>query len=347
MSVPTSIAQEIKSAITSNDIFNKVKKLHGENAIEETAFVSIGGIEQWVSVRSRDKDNPILLFLHGGPGFTVSPVSYYYMRNWEEYFTVVQWDQRGAGKTYSYNSSEIRDFDVDTMVSDAAELVEYLTKKYKKRKIILMGHSFGSILGVKLALKHPDWFYAYVGMGQFVNFDQSERYGFEQTLAMASKDNNIEAVNELTSIAPFPDLEQPERNYQNLQTERRWLATYGGYYWRSKYGNFNEIAGMSPDYTAEELNLRNVAQGYSGKLLWNELGRINFSTIKHFKCPIVFLQGRHDLGTASFLVDEWFTRIKAPSKKLIWFEDSSHMVYEEDPGKTLVTLVNNVLPLTR
>ena len=341
-------AQEPSSPAKANEIFNNAKKLHGVNAVEETGFVSIGGIKQWVSVRGQDKENPILLFLHGGPGFTVSPVSYFYMRHWEEYFTVVQWDQRGAGKTYVQNSSQTeKSFNVDTMVGDAEELVDYLRKKYKKKKIILMGHSFGSLLGVKLAKKRPDSFYVYVGMGQFIDFQQSEKYGFEQTLSMARKDNNVEAIKQLKSIAPFPDPEHPERNIQNLQIERTWLATYGGYYWGSKYGSFNEIASMSPDYSPEELTSRNIAQAYSGKLLWGQLSQINLMSVNDFKCPVIIFQGRHDLGTASFLVDEWFSTIKAPSKKLIWFEDASHMVYEEAPGKTLVKLVNDVLPLTQ
>jgi len=345
--LPT-VAQEATPAGKAGDIFNKSRKLYGADAVEEAGLVSIGGIQQWISVRGRSKDNPVLLFLHGGPGFTVLPVSYYYMRDWEEFFTVVQWDQRGAGKTYFYNYSEKTQqiFDLDRMVLDTEELIDYLKRKYKKRKIILMAHSFGSLLGVKLAQKHPGWFYAYVGMGQFVDFERSEKYGFEQTLVMARKDNNAEAVKALLSIAPFPDPQRPERNFQNMPIERRWLATYGGYYWESKFGSFNDIASMSPDYSAEELQSRNVAQAYSGKMLWDELANINLMSSKIFKCPVVILQGRHDLGTASFLVNEWFSNIKAPSKKIVWFEDASHMVYEEAPGKTLITLVNDVLPLT-
>jgi len=332
-----------------NDLFAQIGKIHGENSIDEQGYVSIGGIKQWISVRGRNKDNPILLFLHGGPGFTTSPVAYYYMRDWEEYFTVVQWDQRGAGKTYDANDADQvkKTLSVDRLVLDAEDLSAYLRKKYGKRKIILMAHSFGTILGVKLAQKHPDWFYAYVGMGQFVNFARSERWGYEQTLAAAKKDNNTEAVKELISIAPFPDPKNPQRNLENLGKERRWLATYGGYYWESKFGSFNEVASMSPVYSEAELKLRNEAQAYSDTILWAELGGVDLSGIKNFGCPMIIFQGRHDLGTASFLVDEWFSTINAPSKKLIWFENSSHMLYEEAPGKTLVTLVNQVLPLTQ
>jgi proline iminopeptidase len=170
-------AQEASSPAKANEIFNNAKKLYGMNAVEETGFVSIGGIKQWVSVRGQDKENPILLFLHGGPGFTVSPVSYFYMRHWEEYFTVVQWDQRGAGKTYVQNSSQTeQSFNVDTMVGDAEELVNYLRKKYKKKKIILMGHSFGSLLGVKLAQKRPESCFFYFWIGEFKYFNGSEKY---------------------------------------------------------------------------------------------------------------------------------------------------------------------------
>jgi proline iminopeptidase len=334
-------------AQTPNEVFRGARTPVTADAIAEQGLVSIGGIPQWVSVRGRHRSQPLLLFLHGGPGFTVSPVSYYYMRDWEEHFTVVQWDQRGAGKTYAASDPEKlkATMTIERMVADAEELVAYLRKKYQKDRVVLMAHSFGTILGVKLAQRHPDWFFAYVGMGQFTDFQRSEAEGYAATLAAAQADGNEKAVSALRAIAPFPDKDRPERNRQNLGTERFWLATYGGYYWPGGFGHNGAIARFSPDYSEAELAIRDQAQNFSNTLMWSELGQVSLMDATRFEVPVVIFQGRHDRGTSSALVDQWFATLKAPAKRLVWFEDSAHMVYEEEPGKTLVNLVNHVLPL--
>lgn len=335
-------------AATPADTFKKMGEIVDSDGIQQEEFVTVGGIKQWISIRGRHKDNPILLFLHGGPGFTVSPVSYYYMKDWEEFFTVVQWDQRGAGKTFQANDPNIvgPTMTLDRMVKDAEELVTYLRSTYGKKRIVLMGHSFGTILGTKLAQRRPDLFYVYVGMGQFVDAAKSEKMGFDATLSAARAANNAKAISELESIAPFPDPSRPERDKQNLGKERFWLATYGGYYWHG-VGHFNEVAALSPTYTADDLKARDHAQRFSIDRLWGTLGKISLSKDKKFSCPVLIFQGRHDLGTSAFLAAEWFEHIQAPSKRLVWFENSSHMVYEEEPGKLLVALVERVLPLTQ
>jgi proline iminopeptidase len=342
------VGASLAGAQSPNEMFKSARAIVTTDGIADQGFVHIGGIPQWISVRGRHRSNPILLFLHGGPAFTVSPVSYYYMRDWEEPFTVVQWDQRGAGKTYAASEPEKikATMTIDRMVTDAEELVGYLREKYGKDRIVLMAHSFGTVLGVKLAQRHPEWFFAYVGMGQFTDFQQSEAEGYAATLAAAKADKNDKAIAALQAIAPFPDREHPERNLQNLGTERLWLATYGGYYWPGGFGHNAAIAQLSPDYTAAELKVRDEAQGFSDGLMWGELGRVDLMTATQFKLPVVIFQGRHDRGTSSALVAKWFADIKAPKKRLIWFEDSAHMVYEEEPGKVLVSLVREVLPLT-
>lgn len=319
------------------------------DAVYNEGFVTIGGIEQWIQVRGRHKDNPILLFLHGGPGFTVSPVSYWYMRDWEEYFTLVQWDQRGAGKTFAANDPAAvkASLDLDRMVTDTEELIGYLRQAYGQDRIVLMGHSFGTLLGSRVAQERPEWLHAYVGMGQFVDFQRCEALGYAATLAAARAAGNQEAVAQLTAIAPFPDSENPERNLANLGIERRWLAEYGGYYWPRGTGHNGAIAALNPAETPQSLRARDEGQRVSDEALWGELGAVDLSHETQFETPVVILQGRHDLGTSSQVASEWFDSLEAPAKTLVWFEDSAHMVYEEEPGKLLVTLVNEVLPLTR
>jgi proline iminopeptidase len=332
-----------------NEIIRDARRFATKDAVDEQRVVTIGGIPQWISVRARHRGSPLLLIVHGGPGFTISPVSYFYLRDLEEYFTVVQWDQRGAGKTYSLSDpSQMRPtMSIERLVNDGTELIRYLTRTYGQKRVVLLAHSFGTLLGVKIAQQHPDLLAAYVGTGQFTDFQRSEALGYQETLADAKAARNQQAVRELEEMAPFPDPKRPERNLQNLGKERRWLAEYGGYYAGGGVGHNGPIATLSPDYTAAELKTRDRAQAFSDEALWSEIGQVNLMGATRFSVPVVILQGRHDRGTSSALVREWFDRVRAPIKRLVWFEDSAHMTFEEEPGKFLVTLVQEVLPLTR
>lgn len=332
-----------------NETIRDIRKITTSNGIEQQEFVTIGGVPQWISIRARNRNAPILLVVHGGPGFTLSPVSDYYMRDWEEFFTVVQWDQRGAGKNHR---SEARQslaptLTIERMVRDTEELIELLRQRFKRDRVVLLAHSFGTILGVKVAQKRPDLLYAYIGMGQFVDARRSEALGYEATLADARAARNVEAIAQLEAIAPFPHPTHPERNLQNLAIERRWLAHYGGYFRAGGAGQHYAVAQLSPTYTAADLQTRQEAHDFILQTMWTQLGRVDLSHDIKFDVPVIIMQGRHDRGTSSALVEEWHVAVKAPYKKLIWFEESSHMVYEEEPGRLLVALANDVLPLTR
>jgi proline iminopeptidase len=337
------------SNISANDAFRAIRKITTSEGIEQQEIITIGGVPQWISIRARDRNAPILLVLHGGPGFTVSPVSDYYMRDWEEFFTVVQWDQRGAGKSHRSDDKEslAPTLTTDRLVRDTEELIELLRKRFKRDRVVLMAHSFGTILGVKVAQRRPDLLYAYVGMGQFVDAMRSEALGYEATLADARAEKNAEAIAALEAIAPFPDAARPERNLQNLAIERRWLAHYGGYFRAGGLGQHHAVEQLSPTYTAADLQTRQEAHDFIVQAMWKELANVNLNDAVQFRVPIIIMQGRHDRGTSSELVEKWHGAVNAPYTKLIWFEDSSHMVFEEEPGKLLVALATEVLPLTR
>ncbi|MDY6947013.1 MAG: alpha/beta hydrolase [Pseudomonadota bacterium] len=335
--------------VSPNATFRAIRKIAATEGVELQETVTIGGVPQWISIRSRDRSAPILLVLHGGPGFTLSPVSDYYMRDWEEFFTVVQWDQRGAGKSYRREAREslAPTLTIDQLVRDTEAMIELLRKRFKQERVVLLAHSFGTIVGVKLAQRRPDLLHAYVGMGQFVDAMRSEALGYEATLADARAEKNSEAITQLEAIAPFPDPAHPERNLQNLPTERRWLAHYGGYFHAGGEGHHYAVAQLSPTHTAADLQARQEAHDFIVATMWKAIGAVDLSDDLQFRVPIIIMQGRYDRGTSSQLVNEWHAAVAAPVKKLIWFENSSHMVYEEEPGKMLVSLVNEVLPLTR
>src|SRR5690606_27260779 len=155
-----------------------------KKSIHEEKFISIGGIEQWITIKGDDVTKPIILFIHGGPGSTMSQYDDTMYGAWEKDFILVNWDQRGAGKTYGYNAPEELDEDylmenqltVEQMTNDGIEVTKYIIEYLKKEKVILVGTSWGSILGVKMALNNPELFYAYIGHAQFVSFSKNIDY---------------------------------------------------------------------------------------------------------------------------------------------------------------------------
>ncbi|MFB1479923.1 alpha/beta fold hydrolase [Corallococcus sp. RDP092CA] len=319
------------------------------DGIEKAEAVRIGGIDQWISVRGRHKDSPLLLFLHGGPAYTSLPTAYFYQGEWEEYFTVAHWDQRGAGKTYALTPADKvkPTLTVDRMVADAEEVAAYLRKTYGKKRIVLVGHSWGTVLGVRLVQKHPDWFDAYVGIGQVVDLPRNEALGYEATLQAARAEGNQKAIADLEAMAPYPDPKDPARTLAHLPTERRWLMHYENHGWRAPDWHGAEVWRYSPDVTDKDMQARAAGLDLSIAAFWEPITRLSLLKANRFAVPVVFFHGRHDRTTSARLLASWYATVQAPSKKLVWFEDSAHMVHEEEPGKVLVHLVQDVLPLTR
>jgi proline iminopeptidase len=175
------------------------------NGINSLEPVRVGGIDQWVEVRGQNVNNPILLFIHGGPGIAFIPLAGTWQGSWEKYFTVVQWDQRGAGKTYASNDKELqrRTMNVYQMEQDTLEVVNYLRNRFKREKIFVLGHSWGSVLGLWLAHEHPELIYAYVGVGQVINTEQNEVVGYQDALEEGHKRHNEQAVKTLEPVMKF------------------------------------------------------------------------------------------------------------------------------------------------
>lgn len=325
----------------------ELRRIVTPEGIERHEKVRIGGIDQWVSIRGMDERNPILLMIHGGPGWVSMPTSWYFQRGWEEYFTVVQWDQRGAGSTYAANdpAAVAPTMTPQRMVADSEEMVSWLRRRFGRDKIFVLGHSWGSYLGLELARRHPGWLYAYIGVGQVTDMAASEREGWQFAMDEARKAGNAQAVQELQSIAPYASGDRPVP-LKDLMLQRKWLNQYGGMVY-GRHGGEAEGAAMalSPEYTDRDVSLIGEASEYSvGKLLDYAL-TLDMSRVERLDCPLILLLGRHDHNVSSHQAALWFEKVRAPSKQLVWFEHSAHEVMIEEPGKTLIALVRYALPL--
>jgi pimeloyl-ACP methyl ester carboxylesterase len=338
--------QRMLSRQEVTDIIADVRKIVSPNGVEELLPVQINNSTQWLTIRGRDRRNPILLFLHGGPGSPTLPVAYTFQSPWEDSFTVVQWDQRGTGKTYAANdpAALASSMTIEQMISDAEEVVRYLQKQYGKRKIFLLGHSWGSVLGLSLAQRHPESFYAYLGVGKVVNTEKSEDEGYQFALEQAKAHNNTEAERELSSIAPYPG-GPGKLTFDRIGMQRKWLMYYGGLtYGRTTYAYDGNARELSPDYTQKEVDLINDGGLYSITHLLGPFEKLNYESVTRFQCPIFLFIGRHDYATSHTLAANWFEHIEAPSKKFVWFENSAHMVMQEQPGLFLYHLIVDLYP---
>jgi pimeloyl-ACP methyl ester carboxylesterase len=323
------------------------RKIVSPQGVEDGRAIAVNGTQQWISVRGKDRRNPILLVLHGGPGSPELPDTWTFQTPWEDFFTVAQWDQRGAGKTYSLNDPKIvaPTMTLPQMVSDTEEVITYLQRTYGKKKIVLIGHSWGSVLGVMIAQKHPEWLYAYVGVGQLINTERNEREGFDFALSEAKADKNAEAVKELEAIAPYPG-DPAALSFDKIAAQRKWLMYYGGLAWARRDFMWDSNAWeLSPDYTEKELDAVDDGSAFSIAHMITPLMGVNLDQTTTFRCPIFLFVGRHDYATSHNLAEAWFRKVKAPEKELVSFDNASHMIMQEDPGRFLLHLVEDVRPL--
>ncbi|MFB6456706.1 alpha/beta fold hydrolase [Chitinophaga sp. Hz27] len=329
-------------------IIADISKILGPAGIQEDFQAEIGGLRQWVYVRGQDTANPIILFVHGGPASPLAPVMWTFQRPVEEYFTMVNYDQRAAGKTFLANDTVGlgNTIHISSYIDDAIALTEILLKKYHKRKVILMGHSWGTVVAMGAALKRPDLYYAYIGVGQAINVMDNEAVSFEFGLAEARRRNDTTAIRELESIAPYPGNKPVTR--ERIIIARKWPQTYGGlgayrdvplYFFRAPY--------LSPEYSRAEV--RGIDEGniFTLSRILPEFLKVDYKQVTNFPIPVLMFMGRHDYTTPSAPTAAWLEKVKAPYKKGIWFENSSHLLPMEEPGKFLLSLVEYVRPLAK
>jgi pimeloyl-ACP methyl ester carboxylesterase len=321
-----------------------------KNGISKIRKIRIGGINQFFLIRGENVENPILLYLHGGPGTTELIPFTLFHKNLEKHFTIVIWEQRGTGKSFSKKIPEST-MTISQFISDAHELIEYLRTQYNKDKIVLAGHSWGTALGLLLVQKYPDLFFAYIGSGQKVNPKEGEALGYHYILSKSK--NNVRVMNELKKIntpEPYLTIDNDGGWYHNIKVQRKWLVATGGeMYKKSDYSLlFNVKTMFAPEYSWSDFINFGRGSIFSLKTMWPEIMKLNFmQEIPEVTVPVYFLQGRNDYNTPAVLVEKFYTTLKAPSKELVWFEKSGHHPMYEEPEKYDTFLVENVLPLCK
>ncbi|HEX7761628.1 MAG TPA: alpha/beta hydrolase [Caulobacteraceae bacterium] len=308
-------------------------------SVAEAGFWRIGGIDQWVMIRGRSTGNPLLVILHGGPGSSETALFRSFNAALEDAFTVVYWDQRGAGRSYS-KAIPAASMTIEGFIADLDELIDKLLARFERRKVVVLGHSWGSALGVLYVSRFPAKVAAYAGVGQVADMAASEAASYDFALAKARERGHRKAIRQLLAIGP------PPHTLKAIGVQRRWLTAMGG--------------ALGPNLTLPKLiwrgltspeaspwDLVRLIQGsrFSLAYLWAELMAGNLQRdVRHFDVPVFFLLGRLDMQVAALVSAAYFEVLEAPHKELIWFENSGHMAPCEEPELFNRAMIDRVRP---
>jgi pimeloyl-ACP methyl ester carboxylesterase len=293
--------------------------------IREQGFVRIGGIEQWITIHGADRDNPVVLFLHGGPGNAMSAYSDALLQGWEKDFTLVQWDQRGAGRTFGRSGPSIApSLTIDRMARDGVEVAEYLARRLHQRRVIVVGSSWGSLLGIHIIKRSPDLFEAYVGTGQLVDMRMNFRRSYERVLEHARATDDASAVSELEAAGP-----PPFGSVANWRIFRKWRNEYQRRLATAEPLNlvrspeYSTAQDLADEESADDLSFAHfnfAGPSMTGPLMDVDLRKLGAT----FPIPVYVIQGAADLNAVPDVAREYVEWIKAPAKQFLLVPGGGH-----------------------
>lgn len=291
--------------------------LNAQNSVKTHEGVQIGGIKQWIGATSKDDSKPLLLFLHGGPGFSSRAYSKKFIKHLKKEFIVAQWDQRGTGITAAWGSDS-DPLSIELMHSDTKEVVDYLLTKFEKKKLYLVGFSWGGFLGFHFANEYPELLHAYIPVSSMIHQNESEELSLGLIREKANESNNSQAIEEIAKInIPFT-------SWEELYFQRKWTAFY--------------LADGASDRTYP----KSLFEQWSVKWMsiYLEAMQVNyFETAPEILCPIYFFQSEKDFVANHTVTQRYFDQLKAAQKQLIWFDGSTHEIANEEPKKFSIELI--------
>jgi proline iminopeptidase len=323
----------------------ELQRIHTPEGIETLEAVEVDGTRQWISIRGLNRANPILLVVHGGPGSAMLATSWAYQKPWEDFFTVVNWDQRGVGKNWDpADTARLRPtMTAAQHVRDAEIVVRHVLRRLGQSKLVLMGYSWGTMFTPPLVQAHPELFHAWVGVGVAGGAATSGDPLHERLMALARAAADTQAVRELTALAP--GAAGGPRGIERALALRKWARLYdGGWYGKPDLDLFFRLSDWGAAYTSAEAAAQIPATQWGARAITGS-PTDGAPPSPRYAVPMIFLMGRHDLHTSYASARALFDRIEAPHKRFITFERSAHMVMFEEPGRFLLALVTEVLPL--
>ena len=308
-------------------------------SIAEIAWRRLGGLEQWVMLRGESLANPPLVLLHGGPGLSETGLFRHFNAPLEARFTVVYWDQRGAGKSF-HRGIPRSSMTVERFLADLDELVDAVRRRLGWERVAIFGHSWGSAPGVLYAARFPEKVAAYAGSGQLGDWPASEAASYAFALAEAERLGHRRALEALRAIGP------PPHTAAQLWTERTWLQRLEGQLSLRSVWKMGRIALGRPE--ASILDLPGLMRGFRFSLdaMWDEVSRLDLTRLAPaLRMPVFFLLGRRDHWVPPETSVAYLDALAAPSKRLVWFEQSGHEPFADEPARFNAKMVELVRPV--
>jgi proline iminopeptidase len=304
--------------------------------VDETGFVRIGGIEQWIGVQGADVRNPVILFLHGGPAEAQSPFLKQFVP-WQAQYTVVNWDQRGSGRTYGRNGASTPDLTLDRLCEDAREVAEHARKRLAKKKIILVGQSWGAELGLHVIKRWPELFYAFVGTGQPVSWPLKIEAQERWARAQATANGDAETLKALDDTASLPTTDPKRigasRKYRFSPSDLEYLKIPTAFLGPPPTPKEGEVADWLAGSQFTFPKLAPVEYDFDARKLGLDM-----------PIPYFVIQGRDDHIAPIEVAQAWFAEVRAPKKAFIPI-DGGHWACFTNATAFLAALREHVRPL--
>lgn len=320
-----------------------LQRIHTPEGIDTLEAVAVNGSTQWISIRGLNRANPILLVVHGGPATAMLGMTWAYQKPWEDFFTVVNWDQRGAGKNFTpVDTARLASTMTEAQhIRDAEVIVQHVLRRLGQEKLVLMGYSWGTKFTPAVVSRHPGWFHAWVGVGVVGEFGNSEAALYERMVELAQRAGDTAALRDLATMAPYPG--PGPLDVRRALAVRDWVRRYdGGWYGKPDFRLFDALPEWAPAYSSMDVAASRQGSAWATPLIVRSFLE---DRVRRFPVPVVFLMGRYDLHTPYTAARTYFDRIEAPRKTFVTFERSAHMIMFEEPGRFLMALVTEVLPL--
>jgi proline iminopeptidase len=307
--------------------------------VEDARFVQLGGLDQWITIRGDDDRKPVLLLVHGGPGDVQSRLVSTYAP-YEREFVLVQWDQRGAGRTYGRRrGSATPDLTLERVATDGIELTEYLRARFRGSDIIVLGHSWGTVIATEMVRERPELYAAYVGTGQVASWAESVQAQFDFLEDRARRTGNAMMLAELQAIGR-PDPGNAEQYFTFTRPLRGFLCASDAA-WLS---GLLALLRSSPGMTEQELGALGAGMELSGRTLLPTQMRTRLSTdALRFEVPYYVIQGRDDLFTPTAPARAYFLQVEAPRKQMVVLEGAGHFALVTH-APAFIAALERVLP---
>ncbi|ULQ53986.1 alpha/beta fold hydrolase [Flavihumibacter fluvii] len=292
-------------------------------------MLDIGGEKQYVEITGASDKEPVILFIHGGPGWPQIPQLRYFNSAITQSFILATWDQRGCGLSYLNNPSPLN-MTLHQIVEDAHQLTQYLLKKFHKKKIILAGYSWGSIVGVELALRYPQDYSAYIGIAQVINVKEGMAISQKWLTGRATEKGDINTLKTIAQLQ-MHDTVLCITNLDCFMKQYELVNSYHGAVFNPDTEKESEKAiSAALDYSAYDWM---KGFNYSARLLEKDMFATDFRNVRKLEVPVYLFLGRHDWNVPSVLAEAFLNNLDAPHKEIIWFENSGHGIPEEEPQK--------------